>query len=110
MTRDGVGVVECDARDCLEQLQTPAQMIDAIQQLVSAGAYADALVVARNAIAENPGFVRGFGRAIATVYSALDRPEFAEIALSSYEPTDAALARHAQLQALFEQQMRRSKA
>ena len=82
--------------------------IQRISDLLAQGASSDALVVARNAIAGGAGYVRGFGNAVASVYRALQCPDYAEVAVHSYEPSDADLERQAQIDALMSKATRSS--
>jgi hypothetical protein len=85
MTADGTGVVERGARQ-IDKVPTDPKVIQAeLRDLVEHDAAPVALVLARNVIAGAGLQPPGFGQAVATVYEALGRPEYAAVALTSYE-------------------------
>lgn len=89
-TADGMGLVEPRAPrgGQLQVSDDPLATQATIHRLVAQGALADALLLVRNVIAVGlqPA---GFGATVASVYTALRRPELAEVALRSYERTAA---------------------
>ncbi len=89
MTADGMGIVEPGAGKAPKVPKDFEGIRTILLDLVARKSLVEALTFARNAIARRGPQPPGFGKAVAAVYAALNRPEYAKVALKSYEFTPA---------------------